>query len=186
MGQPSIRTPSLLLRPFQPADAPLVQRLAGAAQVADTTLQVPHPYLDGMAEGWISGHASAWVRAELAIFAIVTLDGDLRGAISLTLAMEHQRAQLGYWVGVPFWGRGIATEAVTGILAFGFGTLDLHRIEATHLIRNPASGRVMQKAGMRYEGTLRDRYIKGGRFEDVALYAVLKPEWNAGPERHQD
>ena len=93
---------------------------------------------------------------------------------------EHARAELGYWVGVPYWNRGVATEAARALVAFGFGALGLHRVQARHLTRNPASGRVMQKLGMRLEGVHREAVRKWDRFEDLAMYAVLAREWRDG------
>jgi ribosomal-protein-alanine N-acetyltransferase len=170
---PTLRTARLVLRPFAMADAPAVQRLAGASEVASTTLNIPHPYEDGMAEVWIASHASAFTRNELAVFAIGLPDHALIGAISLRLEPLHRRAELGYWVGVPFWSHGYATEAAQATLAYGFQALGLNRIHATHLRRNPASGRVMEKIGMRYEGTHRQHVWKDGRFEDLVRYAIL-------------
>ena len=174
--QPVLRTARLILRPLRLADAAAVQQLAGAAEVADTTLNIPHPYLDGMAETWIESHAAAWAQQERATFAITSPGDELVGAISLGLRPAHRRAELGYWIGVPFWNRGFATEAARAMIEFGFNLLDLNRIHAAHLTRNPASGRVMAKAGMRFEGVLRQHYIKNGRAEDVAVYAVLRDE----------
>lgn len=170
---PALRTARLVLRPFTMADAAAVQRLAGASEVASTTLNIPHPYEDGMAEAWIASHAPAFTRNELAVLAISFPDRALIGAISLRLEPLHRRAELGYWVGVPFWGQGYATEAAQAVLAFGFETLGLNRIYATHLLRNPASGRVMEKIGMRCEGTNRQHVWKDDRFEDLVRYAIL-------------
>ena len=78
---------------------------------------------------------------------------------------------------MPAWGRGYATEAAAALCDYAFGALEVHRIAAQHLLRNPASGRVMQKLGMRREGVLRGAVRKWGRFEDIALYAALAPEW---------
>lgn len=169
---PTLSTPRLILRPFTLADAPEVQRLAGSPDVASTTLNVPHPYEDGMAEAWIARHAPEFEARAMAVFAI-TAANILVGAISLRLEPEHRRAELGYWVGRPYWGHGYATEAVDAILEYGFTTLALNRIQATHLIRNPASGRVMQKAGMLYEGVQREHFWKSGRPETIARYAIL-------------
>jgi len=174
--QPALRTERLLLRPFRPDDAPVVQRLAGAREIADTALTIPHPYLDGMAESWIGTHADAWDRQERATLAIATEADGVIGAISLHLKSAHRRAELGYWVGRPFWNRGYATEAARAVIAFGFGALELNRIHAAHLTRNPASGRVLVKAGMRFEGILRQHVIKWERPEDVAEYAVLRAD----------
>lgn len=80
-------------------------------------------------------------------------------------------------MGVPYWGQGIATEAVAALIAQGFDTLDLNRIYATHFARNPASGRVMQKAGMVFEGILRQHLRKADRFEDLVRYGILRSDY---------
>jgi len=171
---PTIRTLRLVLRPFSAADAPDVQRLAGAPEVAGATLNIPHPYEDGMAEAWIATLAPAFTNLDMAAFAIALPDGRLIGAISLRLEPRHRRAELGYWIGVPFWGHGYATEAAQAIVEYGFQTLALNRIHATHLLRNPASGKVMDKIGMRYEGIHRQHVWKDGQFEDLVRYAILR------------
>ena len=179
--QPTLHTPRLLLRPFTLADAADVRRLAGAREIASTTAVIPHPYEDGMAEQWIGTHAPALAEGRSITYAITLAEtGELCGAIGLSLAPEHRRAELGYWIGVPYWGRGYCTEAALAVRDFGFGELGLHRIEAVHLARNPASGRVMQKIGMRHEGTLREHMLKWGVFETIECYAVLRSEWAAG------
>lgn len=167
---PTLTTERLVLRPFLLSDAAVVQRLAGSREVADTTLAIPHPYLDGMAESWIGTHEGAWTRHESATLAITEAEEGLVGAISLRIELPQRRAELGYWIGVPYWGRGYATEAVRAMLAFGFGRLSLHRIYAYHFVRNPASGRVMAKAGMHHEGTLRGHFYRWGAPEDVAIW----------------
>lgn len=179
MEQPTLRTPRLVLRPFQLADAAVVQRLAGDPSVADTTMNIPHPYLDGLAESWIASHAAGWEDRSSVTFAVVGPDGALRGAVRLQIADKHKRGELGYWIGVPYWGQGLATEAVLGVLAWAFEQLELNRVQATHLARNPASGRVMQKAGMTCEGLHRESFRKNGRFEDIAEYAILRRDWKA-------
>ena len=100
-------------------------------------------------------------------------DGTLIGTVGLALVMEDRRAELGYWIGVPWWNRGFATEAARAVVDFGFGSLGLHRIMARHLARNPSSGRVMEKLGMTKEGMLRHHVLKWGEFEDLVVYAVL-------------
>lgn len=178
--QPILHTERLTLRPFTLADAADVQRLAGAYEVAANIPDIPHPYEDGMAETWINTHPTRLAAGTGLTYAItLTETGKLCGAISLTLKPEHQRAELGYWIGVPYWGRGYCTEAARALRDLGFSALGLHRILAVHLTRNPASGRVMQKIGMRHEGTLREHEIKWGVFETVECYAILRSEWEA-------
>ena len=170
---PTLGTERLLLRPFAADDAPDVQRLAGARAVAETTLHIPHPYEDGVAEAWIATHAERFAEGAVLTLAITLRDGGaLVGAIGLTFNRAHQSAEMGYWVGVPYWGRGYATEAAAALMRYAFQALGLHRVHATHLTRNPASGRVMQKIGMRHEGTLREHLLKWGVFEDVENVGV--------------
>jgi len=173
---PTLRTPRLVLRPFRPDDAPAVQRLAGERDVAASTLTVPHPYPDGAAGEWIATHVTAWAEQRVLTLAVTTSGDDaLVGAVGLALAMADRRAELGYWIGIPWWNLGYATEASRAMIDFGFTSLGLHRIMARHMARNPASGRVMQKLGMQREGVLREHILKWGVFEDLVVYALLAP-----------
>ncbi|HEU4642251.1 MAG TPA: GNAT family N-acetyltransferase [Gemmatimonadaceae bacterium] len=182
--RPTLDTSRLVLRPFTLADAPAVQRLAGAREVADTTLTIPHPYEAGMAEEWIGMHEAQFAAGEGVTFAITERDGGaLVGAIGLTVQPAHARAELGYWLGTPYWGRGYCTEAARAVLGHAFDALALHRVWACHFARNPASGRVLQKIGMTREGCLRGHIEKWGRFEDVEMYGVIGEEWVLGSSR---
>ena len=173
-GQPTLTTERLLLRPFDLADAPSVQRLAGDRAIADTTIAIPHPYPDGAAEEWIATHSTKYAGGTQAAFAItLRAEGTLVGAIGLLVLPAHRLAELGYWIAVPYWSRGFATEAGGTVLAFGFGEMRLNRIQAHHFTRNPASGRVLAKIGMRLEGIHRQSLRKWDAFEDVAQYAIL-------------
>src|SRR6478609_362345 len=128
--------------------AALVQRYAGDPEVARTTLNVPHPYIDGAAEKWIASHLLQYLEKKNAIFAIRSPSGDLYGAINLSLNMNDQRGELGYWIGLPFWNKGICTDAARRLIQFGFDDLGLNKIYARHLGGNTGSGRVMEKIGM--------------------------------------
>ena len=89
---------------------------------------------------------------------------------------EAERAELGYWIGVPSWNQGYATEAAAAVVSYAFGELNLHRVWAQHLARNAASGRVMQKIGMQHEGRLRQHARTNGIPEDLESYAILRDE----------
>lgn len=177
--QPNVQTERLRLRPFQLSDAGDVQALAGAREVAATTLNIPYPYEDGMAEAWISTHRSEFEAGTLATFAIIERTTEqLVGAMGLVINKEHERGELGYWVGVQYWNHGYATEAARAVVQYGFEQAGLHRIHASHLLGNTGSGRVMQKIGMGYEGRLRRHIKKWGSFVDIELYGVLRDEWS--------
>ena len=172
--RPTLTTPRLVLRAFADVDAPRVQLLAGDDAVAETTLVIPHPYPDGAAEAWIAWQVREWAGSRRATWAITRGDdGLLLGAIDLFFRPARRQAGTGYWVGRDHWGQGIASEALTAVMAWGFDVLDLHRIEASHVVRNLASGRVMAKAGMRFEGTMRESVLCRGRFEDLSMWAAL-------------
>ncbi|NHQ87234.1 GNAT family N-acetyltransferase [Iodobacter sp. HSC-16F04] len=174
---PTLETPRLILSPFSFDDAPAVQSLASDFAIADTTLTIPHPYTDGAAASWIASSASLWlVQQTLALAIRRKEDGALLGAISLFDILPEHRAELGYWIGKPFWGKGYASEAGHAILEFGFNELKLQRIYAEHLTRNPASGRVMEKIGLKQEGILRQHAMKWGKLEDVVYRGILKDE----------
>lgn len=181
---PTLTTPRLVLRPFTPSDGSDVERLAGAWEVADTTLNIPHPYPEGGGAAWIETHGAAWAAGAGLTLAVAlrAAPAALVGAVSLTIAREHARGELGYWIAGDAWGRGYATEAARAVAAFGFGQLELHRIQSRHFTRNAASGRVMQKLGMLFEGVNREAYFRWGRFEDVAVYGVLAQEWSDEPK----
>ena len=175
MRQPTLKTRRLTLRPFTAADAPVLEPLAGLPEVADTTLNIPHPYPKGGAATWIATHPAAWATGAGVVFAIVSGDG-LCGVIDITRDARHQSGELGYWIAPVHWGKGYATEAVVEMIRFGLEDLHLHRIHAAHFTRNPASGRVMQKAGMQFEGIHRGLYCKNGKFEDAARYAIVSTD----------
>jgi RimJ/RimL family protein N-acetyltransferase len=179
---PTLRTERLVLRPLEPADAPRIRELAGAREIAANTLTIPHPYEEGMAEAWIREAAAAATRGEKLVLAVTTEDDGLVGTVGLDLQPEHRRAELGYWIGKPFWGRGFATEAARIVIDHGFGALDLYRIYARVFPRNPGSGRVLEKLGMAHEGRLRGHILKWDVFEDVECYAVLATEWRSTSE----
>ncbi len=177
--QPELKTERLLLRPLRLEDAPEMERLAGAPEIAATTLGIPHPYPPGLAKEIIVDRAINFDEGEGASFGIIECaSGAFCGYIGLGCAPEHSCAELGYWIGVPYWGRGYATEAARRVLAFGFSQLGLNRIASRHFASNPASGRVLQKIGMRYEGRAREAVFKPGRgFEDNLEYGLLSREW---------
>ena len=176
--RPVLETARLVLRPYRLADAADLQRLAGDRRIAATTATIPHPYPDGEAEAFIGAHEARW-RDGTHLTCAVTARGvdTLVGAVGLVFAAEHARAELGYWIAVPVWGRGYATEASEALCEYGFTTLGLHRIEARHVAGNPASGAVMRKLGMQQEGVLRGHKAKWDTLHDLVVCGVLAEEW---------
>lgn len=172
----TLETTRLKLRPYSHDDIAELVTLIGAREVAATTLRIPHPYTEKDAHEFI-----AMLHDDSECRFAVTLrdDGQLIGGIGLRLAPQHRHAELGYWLGVPYWGRGYATEAAREMLRYGFEDLRLHRIFASHFKNNPASGRVLRKLGMRYEGCQREHIRKWDQFLDSELYGILRQDWDA-------
>jgi len=179
-----LHTRRLTLRPFRQTDAPMVREFAGAWEIADTTLGIPHPYEEGTAEKWIDSRAQAYRDGKIVDYAIVrSCDEQLLGAVTLQMEMRFDRAEFGYWVGVPFWNQGYCTEATQALVDYGFSDLGLNKITGKCLVRNPASARVLAKVGMTLEGVLRQHVKRWRGYEDVATYGILKSEWEVVRER---
>ncbi len=177
---PPLLTERLVLRSLTLEDAADVQRLAGEYDVAATLSNMPHPYEDGMAEEWIHSCYDKYEKDESLNFAITSrTDKHLMGGIELRLDRKNKKGEIGYWIGKLYWNQGYATEAARAIVLYGFEVLKLNRIHAKHFKRNPASGRVLEKIGMRYEGCLRQDIKKWDNFEDSMVYAILKADFDA-------
>ena len=146
--QPSIETQRLILRPFSLEDSARVQELAGDKRIADVTANIPYPYPEGLSQKWISTHPELWESGQSACFAITLKEsGLLVGAICLSGLKEEEGSEMGYWLGVDYWGKGFVSEVCQQIIEFGFSSLGLKRIHARHLSRNPASGKVLLNSG---------------------------------------
>jgi len=179
--QPTLFTDRLVLRPLVESDGPRVRELAGDEAIARNTLDIPHPYPEGVAEQWIAGQPALFRQGKEIVFAITLREsGELVGAIGLSsISPRHSRSDIGWWVGRDYWNRGYCTEAARALLDYAFGTLGLNRVYSSHYARNPASGRVMQKLGMKPEGVKRRHVERWGEFNDLVLYGILRDEWPA-------
>jgi 8-oxo-dGTP diphosphatase len=144
-----IETARLRLRPLALGDGPAVERLAGDWEIARFTAHIPHPYPAGGAISWIE---ETWAEAKAGkkvVAAIERLaDRMLVGCIELDLTPGQTVGSLGYWIGRPYWGAGIASEAATAMMDLGFGALGLSRIEAAAVPANRRSIRVQEKLGL--------------------------------------
>ena len=174
MAASTLETARLILRGYSPSDIPDLVRLIGSREIAAHTLRIPHPYSEQDAKDFLE---SGECNDELRFAITLRTDGSLCGGIGLKMNESHHHAELGYWIGVPLWGNGYATEAAHRVLQHGFEVLKLNRIFASHFKSNPASGKVLKKIGMRYEGSLRQHICKWGQFIDLELYGMLSSDW---------
>jgi len=131
----------------------------------------PHPYRRADARAWLAHATGSRPETNFAI----EVGGEAAGGIGFHPQEDvHRRsAELGYWLGEPFWGRGIVTQAVRALTAYAFRTHDLVRIYAFVFEWNPASARVLEKAGFTREGCLRRSVVKDGQTIDQFLYAIV-------------
>jgi len=157
--QPTLETARLRLRPYTEADIPELLPLTGTREVAATTLRIAHPYTEQDAKAFLQ-----LAKDPDKLWLAITLRSDARqiGGIVLRVEKHHQHAELGYWLGVPFWGHGYATEAANEMVRYGFDTLALHRIFASHF---------------KHEGCQREHLRKMGSVRRLELYGILRREW---------
>lgn len=178
----SLHTDRLTLRPFETSDIPALVPLIGAREVAATTLRIPHPYTESDAIAYITSARDNRSRGnELRLAIVLRESNTLCGGIGLRIEPEHCRAELGYWIGVPYWNRGIATEAARALVTYGFESLKLNRIFAGYVSTNLASASVLKKIGMRYEGCQHSHSLKWGEFLDIELYGMLAADVRPRP-----
>ncbi len=176
--QPSLKTERFQLRPFLVTEAVELQRTINDYEIAMMTRHVDFPYTLEMADTWLATHHDLWKDGKAAIFAIRhPSTGELFGGAGLEICATDHLAELGYWIARRHWNQGVATEASAAVVEFGFEQLGLNRIVAHHMIRNPASGRVLEKLGMDREGLLRKHARKWGEFHDVAIFGILAEDW---------
>lgn len=177
---PTLTTPRLTLRRLHLHDTKDLFRYASDPEVARHVLWDAHTNIS-QSRRFIWGAIRQYRKGLPASFAIVhKQDERMIGTIGfMWLNTDHKSAEIGYSLSREYWNQGIMTEALNEVIRFGFDVLMLNRIEAQHELDNPASGRVMAKAGMKKEGIMRQRLINKGRKVDVAVYAILQSEWLA-------
>ena len=154
--------------------APMVQRLASDPLIAATTL-IPQPYPADGAERYIRESLEAWRKGWEYRFAVI-VDGEVVGTCALKEVHEGQ-AELGYWIGVPYWGRGYATQGARCVVQYAFTTLGLNRLVAHTLVRNPASGRVLEKLGFECLGEAPNPFDKWAPDERIRRYRLHRTAW---------
>ncbi len=172
-GELALDAGPCLIRPWRHADHQSLVRHANNRHVWLTLRdQFPHPYTSADGEEWLTYVAK---QRTLTNFAIA-VEGEAAGGIGVAPQPDvHRRsAEIGYWLGEAFWNRGVMTAAVRAFTAYAFDAYDLIRIFAGVFSSNPASMRVLEKAGYTREGVLRRSVVKDGQVLDQVLYAVIR------------
>jgi [ribosomal protein S5]-alanine N-acetyltransferase len=162
------------LRPWRVGDEASLVRHANNRRVWRNLSRLPHPYTTADADAWIS-RASA--QSPPTDFAIAVQD-EAVGGIGVEIGRDvfYRSAEIGYWLGEPYWGLGIATEALRAMTEYAFTTFDLCRLHAGVFEWNPASMRVLEKAGYALEARHRKNVTKDGETIDRLVYALVRSE----------
>lgn len=178
---PVIETARLQLRTPVQSDIQAIQTAAAAREIADTMISLPHPYPEGEAERYLARQRIEQEAGHSYTFIIELIkDGGLCGVIELRdIDREHSQGELSFWLAVEVWGKGYMSEALQAMVRYGLEVLKLNRLYAYHMLRNPATGRILEKNAFRQEGVLFQRVRKWGHFEDVALWAILRQDWQS-------
>lgn len=171
--------PDVYLSPICEADKSAMLEYLSSIDVHLTTLNIPHPYHEENAEAWIRKRMqhTEHVGAEVS-FAIRDENRKMIGAVG---ADSHQpgishRAEIGYWLAKPHWGRGIMTDVVDSYITYAFAELQLLKLVAHVFDFNTASARVLEKNGFKLEGHLKKHYMKNGKLVDARIYGLLKED----------
>lgn len=175
---PVLETGDLVLRKPAVKDAKDVFSYASDPEVARYVLWDPHrslsetrSFIRFLRSRIRAGYPSSWV-------VVLKETGRVIGTIGFIWYSDVNRsAELGYSFSREYWNHGYATQSLKAVISAAFTSLPLNRLEAQHDVRNPASGRVMEKSGLRQEGILRDRVFNKGEYVDVALFAILRSDW---------
>ncbi len=175
---PGIQTERLLIRPLAMADASDIFQISSDSQVSRYVLWETHRNI-GDSRAFLRQLLRQYRLGEAASWGIQLMEsGHIIGTIGfVAISREHSCGEVGYSLGRAHWGQGYATEALKAVIAYGMEQMHLNRIEAQYDVDNPASGRVMEKAGMQREGVLRQRLCNKGRFIDVCQCAILSSDY---------
>jgi len=161
------------LRGWRPDDAEALQRNADNHKIYNCLLDVfPLPYTMENAVDWVD----MMIPQDPLLVFVIDIDGELAGVVGITMRADvYRKAPLiGYWLGEAYWGRGIMTQAVKLVVDYAFANLDITRLQAGIFSTNPASMRVLEKAGFVKEGIARSAIIKNGVVLDEHCYGLVK------------
>ena len=172
-----IETCRLIIRCILQEDAERINQLQNDRAIADTTCRIPHPCSLEHTQKWIKGDLHSGGKDSGFFTIILKKTDELIGVIGLEIDKQHDRAELGFWIGKMYWGEGYCTEAARAIIKYGFEQLRLHRIYTLHFAENISSGRVLQKAGMQHEGSLKKHLKKGDVFKDLEYYGLISEDY---------
>ena len=177
LGTVELRTPRLLLRRFRQGDAEQMFRNYTSDDEVTRFLTWPTHTSEEGTQGYLDMVLAEYESEKTYRWAIV-FEGEVIGCIDVVdMSERNERCEIGYCMGRKWWNRGIMTEALNAVMDFLFNRVGVYHIMARHATANPASGRVMQKCGMKPQGVLRAMDKIGDTFYDCAYYSILRDEY---------
>jgi ribosomal-protein-alanine N-acetyltransferase len=170
-------TNQVCLSEFRRSDRPTLVEHLNDPDIYERTLRIPRPYTAASADAWLGIVAQATRQQGRAVhWAIRNADDALIGGVGfdgIQVGQSH-RAEIGYWLAKPFWGRGIMTAVVEKTCQYAFEEFGLVKITAHVFAANPASTRVLEKCGFTQEGFLKKHHCKDGQYLDARLFALVR------------
>ena len=177
INRPSLETDRLILRPSRAEDAGVISELLNDRSIPDTAMYIPYPCPISVVQDWISKHQKKYEDGVSSDFYIeLKSSGNVVGAVHLDFDKENDSAELGYWIGKPYWNQKYATEAVKAVLTYALDQRNVRRVFAYYLCRNIGSRRVLEKCGLTPEGILRKHVKKWDKYEDIQYFSLMRDQ----------
>ena len=181
----TIATPRLLLRPLEDGDAERIWPYVSDPETSQymswdphDSIEVTRAFIADVRRRASEGTTKAWIVAD-------AQNGEVVGLVSLIAilrkhrALTYNKAELAYWIGRPFRGRGYATEATRAVLGHAFGSMSLNKVTVAHASKNDASRKLIERLGFRRIGIERQHFEKGGEWIDHVTYELLASDWSS-------
>lgn len=167
----TLKNKNFTLRPFRKGDEISLARNINDKLIIRNTLAIPYPYTLKNAKDWIiKSLKEAKKKKPQIVNFVIDINGEVAGSVSFNKIKGH-KAEMGYWLSIKYWNKGIMTKAVKMMTQFGFKKLGLKRIYAFVFTFNGASVKVLEKSGYKFEGILKKNTKKGKKFFDNYLFA---------------
>ncbi|GAB1420480.1 hypothetical protein MASR2M15_05780 [Anaerolineales bacterium] len=174
MRMKNLETKFLTLRPLALQDVDAIQNLAGRYEIASITMNIPYPYLSGMAVRWLSEVISLPPDSQQSFAICLKPSSELIGVIALHIDQKHERARISHWLSVDYWQTHFSAEAIKCLVAYGFHDLKLNRLYTQYFANDSYNARIYTDAGFITEGVLKQHVKKWGQFRDLCISGIVK------------
>ncbi len=174
-----LKTERLILRPYEASDAEAIYGVVSRWEIAETTVSIPHPYPRQNVDWWINFLKDSMEKGNAYEFGIFKRDEPhvyLGNCGFVSISKQHNNGELDYFINPDYWNQGYGTEACRRLVEFGFRELGLERIYGRCMTKNEGSRRIMEKAGLKYEGLAKHEIKKLNKYEDVWKFGLICSE----------